>query len=647
MNKPTHDPRGDASGTGASRAERLGVAAAAVLGWLPIATFWVHSKQIRIHDRFFPLLSAYSGIDGQVSWTDRVALLRPDLMISLVAIPLAIFASLYLSPRSRWLRAFWIMFSVLIAVLLFANLHSWGTVGRFLTGTAIVNAATFAMEQPQMMGAYVGLRSVSKLVAILSLSLGAFLILTRLWRWNWLRRASSAMVLLTALGALSLSVSTANSSMASLPITRDFVHQSMLSLADFTASEAPATWPDNEMASRFRALTRTSTPDKSAHFGTAAGNDLIVFILETGSSRFVDLPRDLDSFPTLKRLSADSVIATSHTSVFPATAESVFSLVTSAYPARSLYSTCVVDMVPGSSLPFDGFVSALRAKGYHAGAYLPFTSVVPLDKALFGNMGLDKLYYAQQHPTPPGMGRDGQALQEMKSDIERLIDTNRRYVALYLPQIGHAPWPDRPAGRSIKDHGKHVAKAQDAWLGQIVDLLAKKGRLQKTTIVFTGDHGVRTTSEDPDFASGLIDRYSFEVPLLIHSPGSFATRQVRTPTSHVDISPTLLDLFGIDPFTSQQGTHLWDPRINERRQFFLANWYFGADGFSEGGRYFMHSDVLGLTFTSETLAFSPRQVVRDTKEAERVRARVEDLYSLQQRWIRKHLCRSRHDSSSS
>jgi arylsulfatase A-like enzyme len=637
-----------------TRLERLGVASAAVLGWLPIAAFWLYSKQIRVHDKYFPLISSYSGIEGQGSWLDRLALLRPDLLWSLVLLPSAIFLAHYAAPRSRANRWFWILLSLAVAVLLFANLHSWGTIGRFLTGTAAVSAFSFAIEQPQMIPQYIGLRGLSKLIVILVLSVICYAGLTRAWRCRWCVALSSAGVLAVSAAALGLWGATALSAMRALPVSRDFVWQSMEALLDVrqhTATDEAVGAGD--LRARFATLTRTPPPLPSAYHGTSRGNDLLVFVLETGSKRFLDPEADLDGFPTLKQLATHSAIASAHHSVFPATAEAMFSLYTSTYPARTLYGTCVVDPNAGISRPWDGFMSALKGQGYFTGAYLPFTSVVPLDKSLLGHLGLEKLYYAQEH-TSRAVGRDRMALDEVKADIEQLISQDRRYAMVFLPQLGHAPWPERPtsgknmpafgkvlADASVRAYGRMLAQVQDEWLGQVVKILADKGRLDKTTIVVTGDHGIRTTAEDPDFKSGLIDRYSFEVPLLIHSASSFnATTFVRKRTSHIDVSPTLLDLYGIDPIESQQGISIFQPENNTRRLFFDANWYFGADGYADAADdYLMYSEVLGLAFRSKQLEFSANQVLQssqDTAEVERV---TTGLYNLQERWIRKYLCR--------
>ena len=64
---------------------------------------------------------------------------------------------------------------------------------------------------------------------------------------------------------------------------------------------------------------------------------------------------------------------------------------------------------------------------------------------------------------------DRHALEAMKRDVSGWMASDQRYVSVLLTQLGHAPWPDRPESRSIKEHGKLVAKIQDSWLGELVE----------------------------------------------------------------------------------------------------------------------------------------------------------------------------------
>ncbi len=71
---------------------------------------------------------------------------------------------------------------------------------------------------------------------------------------------------------------------------------------------------------------------------------------------------------------------------------------------------------------------------------------------------------------------------------------------------------------------------------------------EDTVIVFTSDHGDLVGAH-----GGLMQKWynaydeAIRVPLLVRGPGIAATPEgVQTPTSHVDLLPTLLGLAGID-----------------------------------------------------------------------------------------------------
>jgi hypothetical protein len=109
---------------------------------------------------------------------------------------------------------------------------------------------------------------------------------------------------------------------------------------------------------------------------------------------------------------------------------------------------------------------------------------------------------------------------------------------------------------------------------------ATNGRLDKTIIVVTGDHGIRTATEDPSFEPhGLVPDYSFHVPLLIFAPKVLESQQtIQGVTSHVDIAPTVLDLLGIREVREfEQGLAAWESGRSRRRIFLRAGDYLGAE----------------------------------------------------------------------
>jgi choline-sulfatase len=88
----------------------------------------------------------------------------------------------------------------------------------------------------------------------------------------------------------------------------------------------------------------------------------------------------------------------------------------------------------------------------------------------------------------------------------------------------------------------------DREIGKVLGALDDLGLSDSTRIIYTADHGF---SAGQHFLFGLFNLYepSVGVPLIISGPGVPAGREVMQIASHVDLYPTILDSFGIDPGT--------------------------------------------------------------------------------------------------
>ena len=94
----------------------------------------------------------------------------------------------------------------------------------------------------------------------------------------------------------------------------------------------------------------------------------------------------------------------------------------------------------------------------------------------------------------------------------------------------------------------YLHKLVDRAIGRILESLEQSGMAEDTVVVFTSDHGDLVGAH-----GGLMQKWynaydeAIRVPLLVRGPGVVATPEgVHTPTSHVDLLPTLLGLAGID-----------------------------------------------------------------------------------------------------
>lgn len=107
----------------------------------------------------------------------------------------------------------------------------------------------------------------------------------------------------------------------------------------------------------------------------------------------------------------------------------------------------------------------------------------------------------------------------------------------------------------------------DAQVGRVVDSLDRLGLADNTIIVFTSDHGYHMGEHGLWQKMSLFEGSS-RVPMLIVAPGAKQGAVVKTPVSHLDLYPTLVDLAGVKAPSNLQGQSLTpmlkDPSVKGR-----------------------------------------------------------------------------------
>jgi choline-sulfatase len=85
----------------------------------------------------------------------------------------------------------------------------------------------------------------------------------------------------------------------------------------------------------------------------------------------------------------------------------------------------------------------------------------------------------------------------------------------------------------------------DEQVGTILDALAESGMADDTIIILCTDHGEMLGERGLWYKMNFFEGAS-RIPLIISAPGRFAPRSIDTSVSLVDLTPTLLDLAGLD-----------------------------------------------------------------------------------------------------
>ncbi len=604
--------------------------------WLPVLAFICLSINTRIQSKFFAGLLVASGINDGPSLRDTLFLYRQDLIIFGVIVPLL---AAWLFAKSRFAVAATIsgIAVILIQVLLYANLQSWGQVGSFLTWQAMRNAMSFGMSNPEFVGEYISVDGVVKLSVLVFMSAAVLVIGRLIWRRTGLIRIWGLAGALWVAASAILSIVGYTSNMHTAPISGSFVINALSALTDSDASTA-APPPANELTVRYRQLAQVSGAEfRGPNTGVQKGSNLLLFVMETASIEFLDTRKDLPDHPVLNALKGKMYIAKNHYATFPASAEANLSILTGTYPPRAIYGTCLID-VPRAHGRLPGPIGQLRDAGYKTAIYAPYRSQVPADKVVFEANGFEKIVYGDG--LPGSGGAEARTFDQLSKDIAGWAGSKQPFAAAYYPQEGHGPWSPT-LGATVQERGAKVVQRQLDWLARIIATLRAAGQLDNTVIVLTGDHGVRTSLEDSRVKVGMIDWYSFHVPLLLYAPrANYATLSADLPSSHVDISAELAELFGLPSLPSYQGLALHNPDRAKRRGFLMAGWYYGANGYRGPGEAVMYSDVLDAVYARSDgkVEFSTSQLVSDGKRRNEIRNRLAAITSLQEAWIADRLC---------
>jgi hypothetical protein len=568
--------------------------------------------------------------DNALSFWEKLTFFRSDLLFGSILLPICYVCILRIVPgRYRALTV--AAPNIVLSIMLYATWQCYLETGQYYSLSTLRDSLFWGWHHPEYIRKYVSKSGIAQLsLAII------FICGTALWaalrnkkgalphhgkRWRY---GTAAYVVLIVLISLTPSIA------SSIPETH--YHKSIFVVATDTLlgirdrgayAEAYSRMDSWELMSRYRELVHAPIHEKDPRYwGKASGYNIVYFILETAPARVLHLDGDLKDLPVLQRLRKEAFIGLEHYTTYPYTNRAWFSIFSSLYP--SSLDDNYADK-PGRYFP--GMIHVLSDEGYVTKVY--YTPNVT-DAETFQALGF-QLQYLQKRMIPQELPRDANetesesvqklriaedraTLRILEKNMKQWLQEGQLFCVAVGPQIGHAPWL-RLQGTGNQDdliaRGHETIKLQDKWLGELVDILQKFDQLDKTIIVVVGDHGVRTRQEDPSFVGGMIDEYSFHVPLLIYVPRVLhSTVAIPWVTSHIDISPTVSDLLGITAERRmEQGSPLWKKQLQNRATYFFANSYLGVDGYTYRGEYYMKNQVVNTEYENGSLKFGLNNLV--------------------------------------
>ncbi len=643
-------------------------------GWTASARFlllWIYPATLALYLKWYLMADEQGFVRearsmGLHSLTaiDRLVFFRADLLVEGLAVPAVLLLAMRWLPI--WLKAsITFVVSAACLALVGVQLFSLELVGRFCSWGMLKVAIGWGMHESGS-----NVKYLYSAPALLFLLFAAAMLATLIWAVRtaggfqaadapvrWKTAGELYCFALIALALLSL-----HSGVPPSPYEKNTLLRSASSLWQAKAIDLPEFFgfqferddhfnvpdfsgeSDGQLIAQYRQLSNAPAEDtRSTYFETERGANVLFFILETTPEEYLPVNGDLRQFPNIAGLRERSFIGERHYTTFPLTRCALFSIFSSWYPIDE--PKFVFGSIQGDR-PAD-FLRLLHSRGYTSAIFSPLRSSGISDGVVFRALGFENQYYPSSaisdYNGEPSwrqarIAADQATLQLLLRQIKQWNSKGQHFVAAFAPQISHYPYPDHGSDNSptgLKHRARALLSDQDAWLGQIVNLLRTEDQLQNTIIVIVGDHGPRTIEENPALRRGTIDETAFHVPLFIYAPRALKRPQeIPWLTSHIDLAPTILDLLGEDRNRNvEQGSPIWDAALQQRTTFFFARQMFGADGYFQDGRFYMWHYFSNTVYESPQAMFSPADIVGLKSRIHlQVTQRISQIVGIEEAW---------------
>jgi arylsulfatase A-like enzyme/tetratricopeptide (TPR) repeat protein len=259
--------------------------------------------------------------------------------------------------------------------------------------------------------------------------------------------------------------------------------------------------------------------------------------------------------PAIDGLAERGVLFVDASAPAPLTLPSHCSILTGLYPDRHGVRDNGADALPEEATTL---AELLRAEGFRTAA---FVSAFPLEEGFGANQGFDEF---DDSLTASSLGGNAPAREDAEI-AERLFYEERlagEVVDAAIPWLrearsGSSPWflwvhffdPHavyRPPAHLASQYGPTSYEGEIAYVDEELARLVAEVDRDATTIVVTADHG-ESLGEHSENTHGLfVYQSSLRVPWVIAGPGVPGGVRVEEPVSLVQVTPTILDLLGVD-----------------------------------------------------------------------------------------------------
>lgn len=243
--------------------------------------------------------------------------------------------------------------------------------------------------------------------------------------------------------------------------------------------------------------------------------------------------------PVLDRIAAEGTIFEEAFAAAPLTLPSHASLFTGIYPPR-------LGVRDNAGAPlgreFTTLAELLRAQGLETAAFVASAVLAP-GRGVEQGFDLYSAGTAGRCPGIPTRRRAGEVVDEATAWL-RDHDSEPFFTWIHLFDT-HRPY-DLPDDYKDRHFDPYLAAIQyeDAQIARLIAHLESRGVLKDTLIVVVGDHGESLGDHGEEAHGIFLYQEALRVPFIMRGPGVPVSRSTSVARL-VDLTPTVLDLFGI------------------------------------------------------------------------------------------------------
>lgn len=289
--------------------------------------------------------------------------------------------------------------------------------------------------------------------------------------------------------------------------------------------------------------------------------------------------------PNLKRISAHAFLFTNAISQVPFTLPSHCTMLTGTYPMKHGVAENTATKLSENSLTL---AEVLKLNGYNTAG---FAGSVVLEARTGIQQGFDTYddsfnYHDLKTEDRSGIQKSADAVYDSYHRwlSEQGPEKFFAFVHFYDPHIPYdPPAAFSPKNRTPQELYKGELRYVDSVIGKLMEDLNRRGILDHTVVIITGDHGEMFGEHRENGHGYFIYQEALKVPLLVAMPGQIGKSNIDSTVQLVDLMPTILTLLEIPVPSVVQGKSFageMQSKTRDSRSAFseslTATKYFGA-----------------------------------------------------------------------